>query len=447
MAGLFALKLKSLASAMKQEHFSFWAACGYLLVEYVRPQSILPSIDVLPWGQLFVLLAIGSWVFDARQRWVRDPTNKWMILFLFTIVLASLTAYWPDLSWSHFMDFFGWFIIYFLIVNIVNSERRLFLFLLLFLLASFKLSQHGARTWAMRGFSFENWGLMGPEGPFQNSGELAVQMLMFMPIAYRLAVAIRPWLSRLKFWLLMLLPVTASMTVAGASSRGSQIGLAVQVYHTFLKGRWSFRTVVITVAAVGLAVSLLPAEQWDRFRNAGSDDTSQQRLLYWKHGLEMIKDHPVLGVGYFNFSSYYTVHHPDDILFGNAQLPHNIFVQVGTDAGLLGLAIYLALIISSFRSTRAIRRKLDNNRSHWLYSVSFGYDAALIGFLIAGQFVTIGYYPFMWVQLALTAATRNIVLNDRSFTVLSPAAASLGHPPPASQRQKSVKEETTIGSH
>lgn len=413
LADLFSLRIRSILSAARKEHFSYWAICGYIFVEYVRPQSIVPALDILPWGKLLLLLAAASWLMDSKQRWVSDPTNKWMVLFGATIIASSLTAYWPEESMSKLMDFFGWFVIYFLILNIVNTEKRLYIFLLIFLLASFKMSQHGARTWAMRGFSFEGWGLMGPPGFFENSGEFSVQMLMFMPIAYRLAISIRPWLTRLKFRLLLLLPATATMTVVGASSRGSQLGLAVQLYHTFLKGRLSLRTAILAALIAVAGLLFLPSEQWDRFRRAGSDETSKQRLLYWTHGLEMIKDHPTLGVGYFNFPLYYAVNHPEDIMFGTAQLPHNIFVQVGTDTGITGLFFYGALIFAGFRGNRAIRRRLELEKRHWLYNISLGYDAALIGFLIAGQFVTIGYYPFMWIQLALTAATRNVALNTR----------------------------------
>lgn len=426
MADFFALRLLPMWNFFRKEHLSFWAACGYLFVEYVRPQSIIPTLDILPWGKLFVALAIGSWIIDSRQKWVADPTHKWMLAYLLVVVAASLGAYWPEDSWFHFMDFFGWFLIYFIIINIINNEKRLFIFLLIFLLASFKLSQHGARTWAMRGFSFENWGLMGPEGPFQNSGELSVQMLMSMPIAYRLAIAIKPWLSRLKFWLLMAMPATAAMTVIGASSRGSQVGMAFQIYHTLLKGRLSLKTLVIAGVVIAAGITYMPEEQLDRFRNAGSDETSQQRLLYWQHGLDMIKEHPVLGVGYFNFAPYYVQHYPEDILFGSAQLPHNIFIQVGTDTGLLGLVVYCILIVSGFRSTRKIRRHLRHRTDHWLYSVSLGYDAAFVGFLIAGQFVTIGYYPFMWVLLAFIIATKNIALQVHSEGDIAPKAVIHG---------------------
>jgi len=122
----------------------------------------------------------------------------------------------------------------------------------------------------------------------------------------------------------------------------------------------------------------------------------------------MIEEHPVLGVGFYNFSIYFDDHYSADIS-GKAELPHNIFVQVGTDAGFLGLFNYAMLIVGGFAATRAIRRNLHAARDHWLYSLSYGYDAAFVGFLIAGQFVTIGYYPFMWVNLAFIAATRNII--------------------------------------
>jgi hypothetical protein len=38
-----------------------------------------------------------------------------------------------------------------------------------------------------------------------------------------------------------------------------------------------------------------------------------------------------------------------------------------------------------------------------------GLNIAMWGFIIAGQFVTVAYYPFPWVNLALTVALGNIV--------------------------------------
>lgn len=417
MADFYSLKLGAIWKFFRKEHFSFWAICGYMVIEYIRPQMIFRQLDILPWAKLFLVLSLVAWLVDRKRRWVSDPTNKWMIIYLLVIILASYTAYFPAVSHKHFMDFFGWFVIYFLVINIVNSEKRLFIFLLIFMLASFKLSLHGARTWAMRGFAFTDWGLMGPEGYFQNSGELAIQMLMFTPIAYQFVTGIRPWLTSFKYYALMSLPVTGAMTIIGSSTRGGQIALAVQVFKTFLWGRLSIKTVLLCTLLSTTGWMLVPEEQKQRFMSAGEDETSRQRLLYWERGVEMIGDHPALGVGYFNFAPYFAKYYPEDIILGRgrAELPHNIFVQVGTDAGIVGLFVYLMLIYRGFRSTRDVRKHINGNPdNHVNLLLSKGMDSALIGFLIAGQFVTVGYYPFMWIHLALVVSFRNIVTSKNS---------------------------------
>lgn len=407
----YSASFRSVLRGIREEAFSFWMMCGYLIVEYVRPQSIFPALDVLPWGKIFLILAMLGLLTQRRFRLVSDPANVLMTIFLAVILMASYLAIYPDVSWFHWFDFVGWYLIYFLIVNIVTTERRFTIFLAIFLLASFKLSFFGARTWALRGFSFTTWGLMGPSGPFQNSGELSVQMLMFGPIAYEYAQYLRVRAPGAPYAFMLFLPITAAMTVIGASSRGGQVGLAYQMYRSLLKGRLRFRTLVATAMVVSLAVALIPNEQVQRFQSAGTDTTSQQRLLYWKRGVEMIDAHPTLGVGFYNFAPFFAQHYPEDILLGSAQLPHNIFIQVGTDAGLLGLAAFIALIARNFLCCRQITRIASESKEDLRFAafIARGLGIALWGFLIAGQFVTIAYYPFFWVNLAMSVALLNIV--------------------------------------
>ena len=106
----------------------------------------------------------------------------------------------------------------------------------------------------------------------------------------------------------------------------------------------------------GVGYVLLPAAEKARFADIGKDTTSVQRLDYWKAGLKMIENHPFLGVGYFNFAPVYAAHDRAHLWHGKAQLPHNIFIQVGTDAGLIGLGIFLMLIYRNLKVARDIRR-------------------------------------------------------------------------------------------
>jgi len=414
MDDFYALKFRPMWEYFKKEHFSFWMICGYLVIEYLRPQSIFPALDFLPWAQVFLVGSLIGGVADRSSRWVPAPASKWMVFFLVVIVISTCLAEYPEYSRKYFMNFFVWFVIYFMIVLNVNTRKRFYIFLLIFLFASFKISFSTARIWAMRGFSFTSWGLQGPPGFFTNSGELAIQMLVYGPVAYQLYSYINPWLTKWKKNILLLMPITAALTVLGASSRGSQIGVVYQIYALFLKGRISLKSIAITAVIIGAVYYAIPDEQKQRFENTGTDKSSEQRLLYWRHGREMIQEHPFFGVGYFNFIPYYEAHYPQDMLYEHAQLPHNIFVQIGTDAGYVGLFFYLGLIWQVFSAGHATRRVSKNlgGDGEFFSSISKGLDIGMWGFLIAGQFVTVGYYPFMWINLALATALRNIVYKE-----------------------------------
>jgi len=187
---LYAVKVKSIWQAVKQEHISFWAITAYFFFEYVRPQAIYPSIEIIPWAQLTLIVAIYGAFSDRTVKWVSCVENKHLVFFFIIVLLSSLFAFKPGISWDAKTDVINWILVYFLTISIINTEKRFYLFLLAYLLFSYKMSQHGFFTWARRGFTFTNWGLIGAGGWFQNSGEFAIQMLIFgsMSAAFVLAL-------------------------------------------------------------------------------------------------------------------------------------------------------------------------------------------------------------------------------------------------------------------
>ncbi|MGH2443831.1 MAG: O-antigen ligase family protein [Chloroflexota bacterium] len=427
MEKLYTFSPKALWSQFKQEHFAFWMLCIYLTLQYFDPAKIYQSLDVLPWDKIFLGLTVLSWPMDPKRRWVRDPANILMTLFLVVLILASALATYPSISWSHWFDYIDWYVIYFLIINMVTTGERYLIFLAIFLLANFKLSFFGARTWAARGFGFTSWGLVGPLGYFNNSSDFSSEMLMFAPIAFELALFIRPFARRVTYWFLMLGAITGAMSVLGASSRGSQVALAFQGAWTSIQHKLKVSVLIGVVVLAGVGYALLPAAEKARFANIGKDSTSVQRLDYWKAGLKMIENHPVLGVGYFNFAPVYAAHDQAHLWHGKSQLPHNIFIQVGTDAGLIGLAIFLALIYRNLKVAGDIRRACakDAELPAFAASVARGLTITAWGFVIAGQFNTVTYYPFFWVNLALTVSLGSVVKRSAAERALvAPARQS-----------------------
>ena len=191
-------------------------------------------------------------------------------MFLVVIMASSAMAVYASISWSRWFDFFQWYVIYFLIINIVTTSKRYFIFLVIFLVANFKMSFFGARTWAGRGFGFTSWGLMGPPGYFQNSSDFSGEMLMFAPIAFELALYLKPYVRRLTYWFLMLGAVTGAMSILGASSRGSQLALVFQGGWIAIQRKLKFKVLLAIAVAAVLGYAVLPAAEKARFSSVGN---------------------------------------------------------------------------------------------------------------------------------------------------------------------------------
>jgi putative inorganic carbon (HCO3(-)) transporter len=391
---------------------SFWFVSLYLLFEYVRPQTIYRSLDVLPWAQWTILACAAAVVLEGKLFRPTDRSDAWLSLFAAILIASCFTAFVPAVSFAALELFLTWMLIFVLITRAVDDPPRFFFFYALFLLFSLKMSQHATRSWVGAGGQFRSWGATGAPGWFHNSGEMAIQMTIFLPLSIFFAQALKPHLKgltkRWKYWAVMLLPATAVVALLASSSRGGQLGgVAVGVW-ILSKSKARVRA-LLAAGFVGMVVfMLLPQEQRARFTEMGSDDTSETRLTHWRNGIEITNDHPVLGVGYANWSTYY---------FANgyrtgrgSQLSHNIFVQAGTELGYTGLAAFVILIAMTFRMNSLTRRRarlLPDQRT-WV-CMAHGLDAALIGYLVSGFFVTVLYYPYFWINYAMTAALYKVV--------------------------------------
>jgi len=405
---LYAVKISEIWRQLKREHFSFWALCAYFLFEYVRPQSIYPEIDILPWAQLFLLLAILGAFMDSSVKLQSNALNKLIITFFCVVLLSSVFAFRPMIAFSDLKLFAGWLIVYFLIVGILNTRSRYFMFCLFYLIYSFKMSQHGFRSWADRGFGFTDWGISGPPGWFHNSGEFAIQMLLFLMMSGAIVLGIKHYWSKFKSFIFYLMPFTALISIIGASSRGAQLALFAACIWLVLRSDKKLVTIFIVLIVIVLAYFFLPDEQITRFQNMGNDNTSLQRMAYWDVGFEIWQKYPILGVGYGNWLVYIQHTYPEGIgPLQYHQLSHNIFIQVIADLGTVGLLLFLLMIVYILRlnaKSYVIGKKYGDP---FIQYCSFGLNLGLVCYLVAGFFVSVFYYPFFWVQMGLAAALYN----------------------------------------
>jgi O-antigen ligase len=417
----YSVDVKAMWQGLKSESPAFWWLCIYFFFEYVRPQSIYHEIDFLPWAQISLLLTCATVFMDKSITWVKSPVNTLFVIFYTLAFLSSIAAFNPSSSWDAVDILVGWILLYFLVTNILNTEKRFFIFLLLFLLANFKMSQNGAHTFALRGFSYAKWGVKGTPGWFSDSGDFGIAMVIFVPIAMAFVLALRQYWSRWKKFFFYLFPLTGVVTIMATSSRGAQLGMVAFGLWFLLKSRGGIKA-ILGIVIVGWALySFLPDEMLVEYETAGDDGTSEDRLAHWAFGREVIKDYPVLGIGYNSWLDYCMYVNPEGL--GNkygCRIAHNTYIEAASEIGIPGFILYVAMILSIFIINAKTRKhaKLSNNK-FYIY-IAHGMDGGLVGYLVATIFFSVLFYPMFWVHLALSVAlnqiSRNVPLEENQQT-------------------------------
>lgn len=404
---IYDLRLRLIIASFRAESAALWFLCFYIFMEYIRPQGMYPVIDILPWGEVAILGAVVS-VFITRSKALGfGAMDKLFIAFTITVFFSIIFAWNIDASLKHWTTYVSWILMYFCIVKVLTTPNRLLLFAIFFMLINFKLSEHGARTFAMRGFSFARWGLAGSPGWFHNSGEFALQMVVTFSMSLALLLAFREQIEkRIRWWILLFLfPGTAMLSVIGSSSRGGQIALIVVILMLALKGRHIIRRVIILGVLISLTLYILPDKQMARFHTAGEDRTSELRLTYWKYAIDVIKNHP-LGIGYKNWMLYYAYKYQPD----KVEQIHNTVLEAFVDLGFPGGILFLIMIITAIvmnTRTASEMRGLGSVENRATAAIATGINLGLVGTFIAAQFMSVLFYPMFWLAFALTSALRH----------------------------------------
>lgn len=407
---LFRLEAGAIWRWLRRQPPSFWLVSLYLFLEYVRPQAIYPAISGWPLSFWTIMLCGVAFILEgARPRaW---HLGDWLMAgATLSVLLSTVTAYDPAIARADYKTFFGWLAVYVLITNIVNTRHRFYVFLLLYMLYCVKMTQHGVRSWAASGFGFIRTGVECAPGWFANSGECGAQMDVLFPLSLFLFLALSVYWAKWKRWAYFIaLPVGSLLTILASSSRGAVFGLAGAGLWFVAKSRRRFKVLVLAVMVGALAWSFAPQKFKARFDTMGHDEDSLKRLAYWRDGLRIMDNYPLFGVGYNNWMTYYRrFYNPD------GQVPHNIFIEAGAEQGYFGLVVFLSCVLGTFLIDSRTRRlaKRFGEVGVFYRNIAHGLDAALIGFLVSGSFVTILYYPLFWVNLAMAVSLNVAALDE-----------------------------------
>jgi len=235
--------------------------------------------------------------------------------------------------------------------------------------------------------------------------------LLYIPLAV-LGVVV----TYSRFNLLLMPPILLAFTVLTLQerrSRGWLLGLlAFSAVAALVIVPWEKLQKRTETIAPYLAQTLQFGEE---------SEATSPRGYHLRVGLAILRDNPILGVGYGNYGLYFTEEYQfqvsgADRLYHSWRSPHSSYIGIAADLGFVGLAIWISLLLASvsavWRAWLLSRRSDDETLIPLVQALAA---------MLALQVVAYGWYmpqqreKLFWLVLALCAAVWRILNLERAW--------------------------------
>jgi probable O-glycosylation ligase (exosortase A-associated) len=172
-------------------------------------------------------------------------------------------------------------------------------------------------------------------------------------------------------------------------SRGGMLGLIITAAMSFILIPKKPRHYLIFTLMVLLALRLAGPQVMQRFGTSFAeeetrDGSAQERLDLWKTCFGIMVQHPIFGIGPQNFP-------PKAHLYGfpPGKIAHTLWLQVGAEHGVIGLGFLVSFYVLCLVRLWPMRREKYPVADPWFRDTARMVIAAITGFAVAAQFVSL----------------------------------------------------------
>ncbi len=382
---------------------------GFLLsifLEYVRPGSYLPIIEMLRVNSLVPLTVLALTIFHksevSEQDLFRHRNARWLQFFMALLVISVLTAEVTEYSFKIFKVVLGFVFWFYIIVKLVTTEQRmralfgtLVISHVVLLLLNPDVVMHPETRSYIHGNTF-----LGDGNDYSLSVVISVPMCLYLILRSQSL-----WLR--VFWIVALLALI--LAIVGTQSRGASIALASVFLFLWWKGRQKVIGLALIAAVLVGVVSYAPDVYFERLntvRNYEEEGSAMGRIMAWKTAIRMAAKYPLQGVGSGHFAvKLGTEFRPPE--FGDQNLPwltaHSMYFLLIGELGIPGITFLLAMLIGNYFINNRLMREARDKQSK-LAKLFMMLNASLIAFAVGGAFLSVAYYPHLYVLSGIWTA-------------------------------------------
>ena len=383
----------------------------YMLAAVGRVHQLFPALQALRPAILAGAVAILLYFFDRR------PERRLNALFITPTRVLTAFCVWMVLSVPSALvltnsfdlvvnNFLKTFVMFFVIAGAIRGPRDLERLMWIYFLAA---TIYAAVTITR----FDDGGTAGwrlGKLYYYDANDFATFALTAVPFGL---YGVRTARSALTRGLAAAGLVILMLAFLRTGSRGGFVALIVMGGYLLVRYktvRLQWRLAAVGVALV-VALTAASSEYWERMGTifAGDDynrTDESGRMQIWQRGIGYMLSRPVFGVGPNNFptaegtlSEFATRQQYGAGVRWNA--PHNSFVQVAAELGIVGIVLFVALFVTAFKALRVAgwRRRTPRGEPALL---SQTLTAALLAFAAGAFFLTLAYTEMLYVLLAFT---------------------------------------------
>lgn len=364
-----------------------------------------------PFNFYIAATTIFAWLISTEPKSL--PAQLMPVLMIAFAAWMSISTYFAldhDRSYLLWTNYIKTMVLVVATMALVSSKLRIQAFLWIIVLSIGYYAAKGAGFMLLTGSIGSR--VFGPDhSMISDNNNLSLAMVLTVPLLVYLRASSKNYWVKIACAVLLVFSIIATI---GTYSRGGFVGLVVVGGALLMASRKRFVPLILTGIVVFTVWNYAPGEWFDRVNTIQTyeeDSSSVGRLNAWKTSWNLAQDRPLFGGGFAaieNKRVYKSYRGPNDKTEQRAA--HSIYFQVLGDLGIAGLFLYLAILLAGANNLFLVRRWAAGREDlEWASLLSRMLLVSLIGFVIAGAFLSMAYYDVLLCMMALTVALREVV--------------------------------------
>jgi O-antigen ligase len=402
-------------TAKSELGFPFVIFCLYTFVLIGRPQDYVPALGPLRLGVVFTVISALVTIFrtSGDNEGIFRHTETQLYFFLYAVMCAGIPfSIYPRASFNFVilayaanMAFYAMFLVH------VNTLAKFSWIICVLVFCALIFSLVGL----VQGH-FESGRFVTGSSMFDPNDTAFVEVSL---LAFGVCVLLGSFRKQAKAVALASVLVSVLLTLY-TGSRGGFLGLAAFLVLFLVlrvptvKRSHKAMLLAFVVLVAALNVDKLNFDRYATLTDLGNDyNISEEdgRTQVWKRGFQLLLDHPLTGVGVDGFPDAIGTMRDEENLIPLWQAPHNAYVQVITETGIIGGGAFLFLVFTCLKTFNRLRSRPGPRSVDSQTDLSCFAGILLIGFiagLISAFFLSQGYSIPFTLFFAASASLKGI---------------------------------------